>query len=433
MENKIMKILKSYKEITDWTLEMIDKNRDEMYLIFNETESLRNVTELEYFTTIYVTKEIDGVKYTGSGSRTFTPDMTESEIRKQVEETIFSASLALNPYYSLPEKEDNSEEYPMCDREIAKNRKETLEKMRNSIYKNISAEKGVRMASAEVFLTYSKVKFLTSKGIFHKYDATKIMLEIVMLAGQGKNEVESHLIRNERFLSVLDIENLIPRYAKYARDNINASIPKSGKYDVIFTEESLADFFNYYLSQTSGASIYNKISKFKLNDELVKDAKGDHITLSYDPTLPGGLRTGKYDYYGTLLKKFTFVKDGVFTKIAADKKYADYLKCEPTGFPTNLVAKPGNKTFKELLTDRTFIISQFSTFIPNKITGGFSGELRNGLFYKDGKFIPIKGGSVTGMMDKAMKEVYFSKETVQGQDYFGPYYIKVCNLNITGD
>lgn len=145
------------------------------------------------------------------------------------------------------------------------------------------------------------------------------------------------------------------------------------------------------------------------------------------------MQTRKYDRYGTLLEKFTFVKDGVFTKISADKKHADYLKCKATGFSTNLVVKHGNKSFEELLTDGTFIFSRFSTFEPNSVTGGFSGEIRNGLFYKDGKFTPVKGGSVTGMMNEAMKEVYFSKETVQGQDYFGPYYIKLCNLDIAGE
>ena len=112
---------------------------------------------------------------------------------------------------------------------------------------------------------------------------------------------------------------------------------------------------------------------------------------------------------------------------------ADYLTCPVTGDIANIVVKEGEKCFDELLEDNTFILSRFSEFSPNGVTGGFSGEIRNGLFYKDGKFAPIKGGAVTGMMDDAMKKAYFSKEITQRKNYRGPLYIKIADLDIAGE
>ncbi|HAN08997.1 MAG TPA: hypothetical protein DCP90_00105 [Clostridiales bacterium] len=135
----------------------------------------------------------------------------------------------------------------------------------------------------------------------------------------------------------------------------------------------------------------------------------------------------------TIALSSIFIEDGVFKKIVATKNYAEYLKCEVTGSSTNLVVSPGNKTYEELLEDGDIIASSFSSFTPNGVTGAFSGEIRNAKLYTGGQYIPIKGGSVTGVMTEAMKEVYFSKEMLQTGKYFGPKYIKVCNVDVTGE
>ena len=432
MKNKIIKILKENSEISDWMMERSDIYKDELYLIFDETESVRSVNTESYYVVIYVNKKIEGVDYTGTCSRSFLPGMDETEIKRQIDEAVFSASLALNPHFEISDNKENELEYNACDELFRSNRKQALEDIKESIYRRFAGEKEIKLSSAEIFLTYSKNLILTSRGVSYENEMTKIMLEVVMLAGSGEKEVESHLIRNERFLSVLDIDALLDRYITYAKENLAAVLPHSGKFKVIFTEEALDTFFEYYQSQLSGSMVYNKMAKFKIGDEIVKDVIGEKMNLSYDPSLPGGLSTMKYDGYGTLLNKFEIVKEGVVVKLACGKKYADYLNMECTGQATNLIVEPGQNSFEDLLEDGMFIFSRFSAFEPNSITGAFSGEVRNGLFYKDGKFIPVKGGSVTGIMDEVMKEAYFSKETIQKGNYFGPQYIKVSGVDITG-
>ena len=234
-------------------------------------------------------------------------------------------------------------------------------------------------------------------------------------------------------LDKLELQETIGRYAQYARDNVNAELPKSGKATIIFTEEALEHFFDYYQTKTMAPVLYNKMSDWEVGQEVIETEEGDKITLSYDPELTGGLSTCKYDGGGTLLEKFTFIKDGVFVKVVADKRHAGYMDVPTTGFATNMVIEPGTRSYEELLEDDTYILSRFSSFTPNRFTGGFSGEIRNGLHYKDGKFTPVKGGSVSGKMQKTMRKVHLSKETCQFGRYFGPRYIKVYEVNITGE
>jgi len=52
----------------------------------------------------------------------------------------------------------------------------------------------------------------------------------------------------------------------------------------------------------------------------------------------------------------------------------------------------------------------FSDFFVDETTGDFGGELRLGYLVRDGKRIPIRGGSITGSMAQNRGKVRFSRE-----------------------
>lgn len=432
MIDLIKTALKKNPEIKEWTITSTKRSREELYLIFNQIESLRQIDSQDFVINIYIEQQVGGKKMTGTAVVNFNRTITAAELDQKLTDAVFSAKLALNPYYQLSAKADNKLEYNTCDPQIALNPRAVLLDVQKRIASKFAQNPDVRCASAEIFVTLGNRFFHTSSGVECNEPYSVVIMEAVILSGDAENEVESNLIAREMFLVNLDLENLLDRYIGYALDNKTAILPVSGKYPVIFTEEALGNFFNYYESQVSGSMLYNRMNKFKVGDLLIKNAEGDKLTISYKPDLPGGTGTNKYDGYGTLLEEFTVIEDNYFKKIVADKKYADYLQCPVTGSQSNLVIKPGKLGYNELLEDGCLILSRFSTFTPSGVTGSFSGEIRNGLFYKDGKFTPIKGGSVTGMMDEGCRAVWFSKETIQSGNYFGPRYIKMANLNITG-
>jgi predicted Zn-dependent protease len=433
MIDLIKAALKKNPDIKEWTISSTERKREELYLIFNRIESIRNVVSHDFVINVYIEEQAGDKKMTGTAVVNFNRTIKPEELDQKLKDAVFSARLALNPYYQLSAKADNKLSYNICDPKIASDPRAVILDLQQRIASKFAKNPDVRCASAEIFVTLGERTFITSTGVEYSAPYSVVMMEAVIMSGEGGNEVESNLNAREMFLVNLDLENLLDRYIGYARDNGTAVLPESGKYPVIFTEEALGTFFNYFETQVSGRMMYNRMNKFKVGDLMVKDAIGDKLTLSYKPDLPGGTGTDKYDGYGTLLEEFTVIEDNYFKKIAANKKYADYLQCPATGSQSNIAVKPGKLGYKELLEDGCLILSRFSTFSPSGVTGAFSGEIRNGLLYKDGKFTPVKGGSVTGMMGEACKAVWFSKETTQTGNYFGPRYIKMAGLDIAGE
>lgn len=432
MKDQIIAILNHTPEISDWTLDIAHKRKQELYLIFNEVESQRDIDTISYYPTVYINQEQDGQKMTGTATCTILPNTDESDIKKQIAEAVLAAGFAMNPYHSIAEKAEPAGDYQACDQRIADDQGTLIDDVRKTIIHTIESESEIRMSSAEIMLTLNNHQFITSKGLAHTSQSTDILFELVLLAGPKENEVETFTLREERLLDIMDIEGLIQRYAQYTRDNLTATLPESGKYTVIFTEDALDAFFDYYTYQVSAENLFNQSSRFEVGQEVVSNPKADLLTLSFDPGLRGGTRTGNYDGYGLPLKKFTAIDKGVFVTPQANNRYAEYLGLEPNGAATNVVVEPGPLSYKEMLEDNVFIFSRFSSFEPDIISGAFSGELRNGFHYKNGEFHPVKGGSVTGVLDSAMQEVRFSKETTHRGFYSGPQYIKLRNVDVTG-
>ncbi len=432
MINQIKQLIKEIDGISDWSISKNIIKRVEEYFIADTRESLREVNEERYTVIVYVDKMLNDNKMRGMAYQTFSSNTSLAKVESLIKDAVFAASLALNPYYPLADKAENDECYDTCDQSVFDNPKAAIKEVSKQLITSLANEEQVKLASAEIFITCRENTFVTSKGLTSNNKSTNIMLEAVMLSGSGENEVESSFIRNERFLDLLNTCELVKEYAEHARNSLIAVLPESGKFDVIFTGEALNSFFDYYAFQASGYAAYNKAGKFSLNDHIAKDVKGDKLTIISDPSLKGGLATGKYDSYGLLLEKFPIIQDGKIVNIAANIQYATYLNIKPLGSISNIHVPAGNHSFEELKSQNTFVLSRFSTFSPSGITGAFSGEIRSGYQVKDGKKLQIKGGSVTGMMDKAMTEVYFSSEMIQKGSYYGPKYIKVCNVDIAG-
>jgi len=435
MKKMIISLLEAHKEIGSWNLTVNREERDELYLIFDTVEQKRRIEEVLYHIEILVhkEKEKEGKRFTGSSSFQALPGESESALQRKIDDAVTAASLALNPFYDYDEFVPAKEKAEICDPLIRSDRARAMDEMKEKIFDIMKANPDVRLASSEIFLTCIRQERFNSKGLSHTSDKSEALLETVFLTGEGEDEVESVLTREERFIKNIDLEKVMQKYIGFARDNLTAKLPKTGKYDVIFTEEALDNFFDFYISQLNASMKYNKMSVFSPGETIADEFSGDRLTLSFNPHIPGGYRSMDYDHYGTLTRKTEVIENGIVKGFSADRKYATYLNMPCTGSPGNTEVKTGSRSFKDLETEGTYVLSRFSTFTPNALTGAFSGEIRNGYVVKNGKRVPVKGGSVTGMMKEAMSRVFFSSEEVLRRSYKGPEYIKVLNVDIAGE
>ena len=132
-------------------------------------------------------------------------------------------------------------------------------------------------------------------------------------------------------------------------------------------------------------------------------------------------------------ERLEIVKDGVFVRPWATKQFADYLEIEPTGAFANLELPPGRTATDDLLAgERVLHVRSFSWLNPDPGRGNFSSEIRVGYFYENGARRPVKGGSVSGNVFKALGNARYASETVTRRNYLGPAAARIEGLSIAG-
>ncbi len=406
------------KNLKFWTIIYNEVKKEEIYTIFDNVESNRKVEFSNFLISIF----IDHGNYTGESIFSLAADCTSESMKQEIDKAINSALLVKNEKYEI--KQDKMK-YPLSSKINTINMKEFHEEVKDSL-KDI---KNIKVSSSEKFIQHSYIKFLNSVGNSYEEEAQKLTLDMVFLAGDHL-ESESQFLRKGFSLEELSLKETIKRYAQYAVDTLESSLPQTGKYDVIFTEEALEDFFSFFTFHALGSSFYNSYSIFKKGERVFEKGEGDELNIYCDPFIEN--REVVADSLGFLNKKFYIIKDSILDNIIANTKYSQYLKVPFTGSLTNIVIENGKHSYNNLLKENTIIISRVSAFEPKEITGDFSGEIRLGYLYRNGNFLPLKGGSFAGNLKELMPNVNLSKEIIKINSYIGPKGVKLYGVNIAG-
>ena len=149
---------------------------------------------------------------------------------------------------------------------------------------------------------------------------------------------------------------------------------------------------------------------------------------------PFGLTSYAFDGNGVAGRRVEIVKDGVFARPWATKQFADYLHTEPTGGFANMELPPGKTSLADLTSGngRVLYVRSFSWLTPDEGRGNFGSEVRLGYLYEKGVRKPVKGGTVSGNVFKALGSARYAKESVFRGDYLGPAAVRFEGLTVAG-
>lgn len=422
-------VTQSLPEVSAWEIRRVHKKSYQRYLIFDHMESQRVVENNKYLVTLYMTYDQQGQKVLGES----TVSLSEGDnIRDRLRSALEMAALVANPVFRLPAEGLSYDTIKTADPVIRADPLACLDQIQDDFIK--SPLEKVKRSSAEIFIEDQDLMLLNSSGLECERSETAILVDFVLLAEKGSRlEGESQGIKRARFYENLHLTEMVRQYARFARETLEARLPRPGTFPVVFSEEALDTWFNFYALQASGPAHYQHWTQLALGEPVIADPQGDKLTLVSDPGLPGGLKSRAFDDNGLPLHRIEAIKNNVFLKRMNTQRYADYLQEEATGDFSNIEVASGSKSFKALLEEGPcYHLLRFSTFEPNAITGAFSGEIRTGYFLKDGQKTPIKGGSVSGTMQEAFQEAFFSQEKTQREAYLGPEAVRVEKLAIAG-
>ena len=132
------------------------------------------------------------------------------------------------------------------------------------------------------------------------------------------------------------------------------------------------------------------------------------------------------------MKDLTLLKEGELKAIHGNARFAYYLGVEPTGIYSAVKLDNGTKAFEEMKKEPYLYVVSFSDFSMDSLSGYFGGEIRLG-YESDGKTRQaVTSGSLSGNYGKVLKNMKFSKETRQINNFIVPCAVLLEDVSIAG-
>jgi PmbA protein len=365
-----------------------------------------------------------------------------ARLRARLDEGVFMAGLTDNQPYHLPTLPP--EGFPavqISDPALAESGasgqlERELETARATLEAAVAAEVGVRLSSAELFLTRESLRVRNSRHLTGASTGTRVALDAILIAREGEAEAEVHIEMERRRLADLDLGGTIAAYAGYARDTLRAVTPPTSRGPVVVSGPALPALLTPLIFHASAQARFLGISRFTLGQPLTgAELRGDRLSLSSDALYPFGTKSAPFDAEGVPATRVALVVDGVVRAHWAEQRYAEYLGIPATGAFANLVLGAGNWPAADLVNGGTvYQIVEFSFMNPDPVSGDFASEIRLGYRHDpDGTVTPIKGGTLSGNLFDALADIRLSHETQFAGDYVGPVALRFGQLTIAGE
>jgi predicted Zn-dependent protease len=429
----------------DWQVELLHDDEAQLYLIGNQVESQRTVTNERALVTIYNDHAPAHGPAGNSGlSRGFTTltllasDLAEGRLAARLGEGVTMARLTDNPPFGLPDASlGGYPEVVTLDPQLASDPETALLDALARVRGAVDNWGNVRLSSVELYATRSSRSLRNSRGLASTGKGTRVFLDFVLIAQEEGKEAEFHAELTRRRVSDLMIESAIDSYAAYARHLLLARTPATHSGPVILTGDALLGFFEPIIFHASGEAAFTNVSRFKTGNIVTNaEPSGDRLTVASDATRPWGIKTAAFDGEGSPGQRVTLIQDGVFVQHWAGMRYATYLGIPPTGEFANLTIAPGRWPLDELRStsgEPIYEIVAFSFLNPDPISGDFTVEIKLGYRHDATGSHPIKGGSLSGNVFTAFSRAQLSAQTYSDGWYFGPAAIRFADLTISGD
>ena len=417
-----------------WEMTETNETRWEFYQIGHKLDQNRAVKLSGTEVKVYV-KSSDG-QFLGSALDTISPTAAEAEIDAALAKLTYQASLVKNPYYTLTDRPvqtagadgAGSGRSKDCPIDIAAIAGDFLK-----VFSSIPENDIRRLNSTEIFVSGISKHFANSRGVECEYVYPSSELEVIVNAKKDGHEVELYRIYHSGMCDAQRLTADICRVMGFGEDRLSAvPTPKLGSFDVLFSTSDACEIYEYFADKMHADFIVRKISDWEIGKSICPDAKGDLITLRALPSLPNSSKNYPVDREGCEVYDRYLIRGGIAENYCGSRQFSQYLGLERSSLLTNLEVEGGSAGEAELRSGDYLEIVEFSDFQVDSMGGDIAGEIRLGYLHRGGTVTIVTGGSISGSMNEAMKDMRFSKERVQYDNRLIPAVTLLKGLRITG-
>jgi predicted Zn-dependent protease len=432
MDDPILDALRRRTELLGWTVRRENQRTAQLFSIGPRIEAERAVAEERTLIDVLVPGQSpDGSPACGTGNATLLP---HEPVDPAIDRAIEMARHVHNPVHGLPTKVPLPD-VPLEDKALVEEPLETLRAAHETLMTVASRRPEVRVTAAEWHARTRETRLLNSRGQEGSQRETSLLIEWVLVTGEGEARAENFVGREVRRMADLAIEAEFHRQADMAVDRQRAGPAPNWDGQVVLRDTVLATFLNggpiQFLS--SAANRYAQLSSWEIDKSVLRrECAGDPFTVFASRILPYGVRSSRMDGEGIPGQRVLLIADCVLKAFSAGQRYAEYLALPATGEFGNLEVPPGRTASAELLRTPHLEVAAFSWFNPDSVTGDFATEIRLGYLVENGHRTPFRGGMLIGNFLDALGDARWSRETGFYGEYQGPTTVRLTGLKVAG-
>ena len=286
---------------------------------------------------------------------------------------------------------------------------EFLQNTSEKLTSEISNHKNVDATFGKFRIYIHNKKLINNLDLDLDSESTSLFIEYAIKSELNGELAEYWAKSHYKNSNQLKLDTRVAKWAKIASDTLKAKHPQSNKSTIVlFPPIVLKDAFRNTLGyHITGKSKVEKISRITVGEKFALES----LSMNDNGIIDGGLGSNSWDGEGIPQRNKVIIENGIFKSRIYDLKHAKLLNNKSTGNGirtsagsiensyTNLEILPGTEKLEDMISQISdgIIIEEFSWLNPNKITGDFGAEIRNGYMIKKGKIgEPIKGGNLSG-------------------------------------
>ena len=289
-----------------------------------------------------------------------------------------------------------------------------------------------KVNSYEIFVNRKKTHIRNSKGVDVSFSSGDDETELVINVKKDGHEIE--LLREITF-SGENVDRITEEAGKLfvsGHDRLDAKPTTQQEHGaVLLTGDDVVTFFRYFTAHTNASNQYMGVAKARIGEKMTGE-EADPLTIRLIPAMEGSTRKEPYDSDGNPVTECLLFEDGICRNFWGSTQHAYYMKMENTTSMNNAIVSGGTMTEAELRKIPHLEITEFSCFDMDPVSGTFGGEIRLG-YESDGKTRQaVTSGSLSGNYGKVLKNMKFSKETRQINNFIVPCAVLLEDVSIAG-
>ncbi|MFO1480115.1 MAG: metallopeptidase TldD-related protein [Turneriella sp.] len=421
----LVSVLKKTRGLRGWQNSSLRKRSKEAFWVGTELETVRCNAVDNY--ALRIQTPVDDALM---GESTTRFQGKPASITQLVNETVARARLVRNPCFGFSAPWSPREAVQVFDHSVSDATLDELVSFGTDIQEFHSKElKKFPLNSLELFLEDFAYTIENHHGLSVRADSTRVVCDYVLTSPDNRHEIMG--IKRRRFLKDLALKEQLAEDAAVLADLQVAQLPPTGELPVLLAGDALESLFDFFVAQLDGHALFNRYSVFSAGDAVLQNER-EPLNIASTPELAGGMHSYSFDELGFPTSRVQLIENSRVKNFLIDGRYADLLRLPRTSALMNIEVDCGTTPYADFLQNGVLELTKFSTFQPNTISGAFSGEIRLGYLHKDGKKIPIKGGSVSGSTQTAFARALKSAERVQRGAYSGPRGVFFESLTVAG-